>query len=37
LPEDVRTVSLSYTFYQAQGEDAGKTTALESGGLDSIL
>jgi cytochrome c oxidase assembly protein subunit 11 len=37
LPDDIRTVSLSYTFYQAQGEDAGKTTALESGGLDSIL
>ena len=37
LPKEVRTVSLSYTFYQAQGEEAGKTTALESGGLDSIL
>ena len=37
LPKEVRTVSLSYTFYQAQGEEAGNTTALESGGLDSIL
>jgi cytochrome c oxidase assembly protein subunit 11 len=37
LPEEVRTVSLSYTFYQAQGEDRGETLSMESGKLDSIM
>jgi cytochrome c oxidase assembly protein subunit 11 len=35
LPEEVRTVSLSYTFYQAQEGMAGKATA--AGSLESIM
>jgi cytochrome c oxidase assembly protein subunit 11 len=38
LPEEVRTVSLSYTFYQA--EDGGtptETISMEQGKLDSIM
>ena len=37
LPEDVRTVSLSYTFYQAKPEEAGKEISMGSGTLDSIM
>ena len=37
LPEDVRTVSLSYTFFQAEAVAADKENASGSGSLDSIL
>jgi cytochrome c oxidase assembly protein subunit 11 len=37
LPENVRTVSLSYTFYQAAAVAADKDNTSESGLLDSIL
>lgn len=37
LPDDVRTVSLSYTFYQAEAVAAGKENTSGSGSLDSIL
>jgi cytochrome c oxidase assembly protein subunit 11 len=37
LPEDVRTVSLSYTFFQAEAVAADKENANGSGSLDSIL
>ena len=37
LPEDVRTVSLSYTFYKAKPEEAGKEISMGSGTLDSIM
>ena len=37
LPENVRTVSLSYTFYQAEAVAADKENTSESGSLDSIL
>ena len=37
LPENVRTVSLSYTFYQAKPVVAGTETPVGSGTLDSIL
>jgi len=37
LPENVRTVSLSYTFYQAKPEAAGSEISMGSGTLDSIM
>ena len=37
LPDNVRTVSLSYTFYQAEAVAADKENTSESGSLDSIL
>ena len=37
LPENVRTVSLSYTFFQAEAVAADKENTSESGSLDSIL
>ena len=37
LPEDVRTVSLSYTFFQAKGAAPVETISMEKGKLDSIL
>jgi len=37
LPEDVRTVSLSYTFFQAQGAVPAATVSAEKDGLDSIM
>jgi len=37
LPENVRTVSLSYTFYQTEADAADKENTSESGSLDSIL
>jgi cytochrome c oxidase assembly protein subunit 11 len=37
LPENVRTVSLSYTFYQAEAVATDSESAVESGSLDSIL
>lgn len=37
LPEEVKTVSLSYTFYQAQGDAPAETISMEKGKLDSIM
>lgn len=37
LPDEVRTVSLSYTFYQAEAVAAGKENTGGSDSLDSIL
>ena len=37
LPANIRTVSLSYTFYQAEPDDAGSTISMESAALDSIM
>ena len=37
LPDNVRTVSLSYTFYQTEAVAADKENTSESGTLDSIL
>ena len=37
LPENVRTVSLSYTFFQAGAVAADKENIIGSGSLDSIL
>jgi cytochrome c oxidase assembly protein subunit 11 len=37
LPENVRTVSLSYTFYQAEPDASGSTISMESAALDSIM
>ena len=37
LPENVRTVSLSYTFYQAEAVAADSESNAKSGSLDSIL
>jgi len=37
LPDEVRTVSLSYTFYQAEAVAADKDNSSGSGSLDSIL
>ena len=37
LPENVRTVSLSYTFYQTEAVAADKENTSESGSLDSIM
>jgi cytochrome c oxidase assembly protein subunit 11 len=37
LPDNIRTVSLSYTFYQAEAVAADEENASESGSLDSIL
>ena len=37
LPENVRTVSLSYTFFQAEAVAADKENIRGSGSLDSIL
>jgi len=37
LPANVRTVSLSYTFYQAKPEEAGSAISMGSGTLDSIM
>ena len=37
LPENVRTVSLSYTFYQTEAVASDKENASGSGSLDSIL
>jgi cytochrome c oxidase assembly protein subunit 11 len=37
LPEEVRTVSLSYTFYPAQGAAPAETISMEQGKLDSIM
>jgi cytochrome c oxidase assembly protein subunit 11 len=37
LPDNIRTVSLSYTFYQAEAVAADKENTSESGSLDSIL
>ncbi len=37
LPDEVRTVSLSYTFYQAEAVTAGTEKSSESATLDSIL
>lgn len=37
LPDNVRTVSLSYTFFQAEAVAAGKENTGKSGSLDSIL
>ena len=37
LPDNVRTVSLSYTFYQTEAVATDKENTSESGSLDSIL
>jgi len=37
LPEDVRTVSLSYTFFQVPDETPAKSVSMDQGKLDSIL
>jgi len=37
LPEDIRTVSLSYTFYPAQDAAPADTISMEQGKLDSIM
>jgi cytochrome c oxidase assembly protein subunit 11 len=37
LPEEVRTVSLSYTFYPAQDGAPTETILMEQGKLDSIM
>lgn len=37
LPEDIRTVSLSYTFYPAQDSAPAETISMEQGKLDSIM
>jgi cytochrome c oxidase assembly protein subunit 11 len=37
LPANVRTVSLSYTFYQAEPAASGSTVSMESASLDSIM
>lgn len=37
LPENVRTVSLSYTFFQAKPEAAGSEISMGSATLDSIM
>jgi cytochrome c oxidase assembly protein subunit 11 len=37
LPEEVRTVSLSYTFFQAKDEVPTETISMEKGSPDSIL
>jgi len=37
LPEDIRTVSLSYTFYPAQDGAPTETISMEQGKLDSIM
>lgn len=37
LPENVKTVSLSYTFYQAEAVAEGQETNPAAGSLDSIL
>ena len=37
LPESVKTISLSYTFYQAEAVADGKETDRTPGSLDSIL
>ena len=37
LPENVRTVSLSYTFYQAEPDASGSSISMESGGLESVM
>jgi len=37
LPVEVRTVSLSYTFYQAEADVSGSTISMESAALDSIM
>ena len=37
LPENVRTVSWSYTFYQAKPEEKGSEISMGSGSLDSIM
>jgi cytochrome c oxidase assembly protein subunit 11 len=37
LPEDIRTVSLSYTFYPAQNGAPVETISMEQGKLDSIM
>ena len=37
LPEEIGTVSLSYTFFQAQGDAPANSMAVEKGKLDSIL
>ena len=37
LPANVRTVSLSYTFFQAKPEEAGKEISMGAGTLDSIM
>jgi cytochrome c oxidase assembly protein subunit 11 len=37
LPEEVRTVSLSYTFFQAKDDAPVETISMEKGKLDSIL
>jgi cytochrome c oxidase assembly protein subunit 11 len=37
LPDEVRTVSLSYTFYQAEPDESGNTVSMESAALDSIM
>ena len=37
LPENVRTVSLSYTFYQAKPEAAGSEISMGSATLDSVM
>ena len=37
LPENVRTVSLSYTFYQAEPDAPDSTISMDSATLDSIM
>ena len=37
LPDEVRTVSLSYTFYQAKPDGSGSETSMGSATLDSIM
>ena len=37
LPENIRTVSLSYTFYQAEPDEPGSTISMDSATLDSIM
>jgi cytochrome c oxidase assembly protein subunit 11 len=37
LPDEVRTVSLSYTFFQAEPGESGNTVSMESAALDSIM
>jgi cytochrome c oxidase assembly protein subunit 11 len=37
LPDEVRTVSLSYTFYQAKPDGSGSEISMGSATLDSIM
>jgi cytochrome c oxidase assembly protein subunit 11 len=37
LPENVRTVSLSYTFYEAKADESGNSISMGSATLDPIM